>query len=122
MKPITIEWIQKAEADYATAQREFKVADRPNYDDVCFHCQQCAEKNLKAAMCEKDIRFGKIHDLVSLLGQIVEFFPNLENFREDLAYLSDFAIIYRYPGEFADQIDARKQCNVVKDSGLHFAG
>ena len=119
MKPITLEWIQKAEADFATAQRELKASDRPNYDGVCFHCQQCAEKYLKAILCEWDMRFGKIHDLVSLLEQIVELFPNLEDCREDLAYLSDFAVTFRYPGESADQMTAEEamgRCGKFRDA------
>ena len=49
MKPETAEWIQKAEGDRGTARREFAVEDTPNYDAVCFHAQQCAEKYLKAS-------------------------------------------------------------------------
>jgi hypothetical protein len=48
MKPITQEWISKAEGDFATAQRELQAQEMPNYDAVCFHCQQCIEKYLKA--------------------------------------------------------------------------
>ncbi len=87
MKPITIEWIQKAEADFSTMQREFRVRKNPNYDAVCFHSQQCAEKYLKACLCEATIYFGKVHDLVALLEQVLTAHPSLETFREDLAYL-----------------------------------
>ena len=38
------EWLEKADRDYATAARELKVEDNPNYDAVCFHAQQCIEK------------------------------------------------------------------------------
>lgn len=37
MNPLTIEWINKAEGDYATANREFRVRKTANYDAVCFH-------------------------------------------------------------------------------------
>jgi HEPN domain-containing protein len=50
MKQITREWIEKAEGDFATAEREAAVDQSPNYDAVCFHTQQCAEKYLKAAV------------------------------------------------------------------------
>jgi HEPN domain-containing protein len=52
MKQITQEWIDKAEGDFATAQREIEVQQMPNYDAVCFHAQQCAEKYLKACLQE----------------------------------------------------------------------
>ena len=50
MKPITQEWIDKAEGDWATLMREYRARKNPNYDAVCFHAQQCAEKYLKARL------------------------------------------------------------------------
>jgi HEPN domain-containing protein len=106
LKPVTAEWVSKAEGDYATKERESRVRKSPNYDAVCFHAQQCAEKYLKARLCEEGIRCGKIHDLVSLLEQALPVEPAWERFREDLAFLSDFAVSFRYPGEFADKESA----------------
>ena len=68
MKPITGEWIAKAEGDSATAQREPGATDNPNYDAVCFHAQQCAEKYLKAFLQEANVSFPRTHDLVDLLS------------------------------------------------------
>ena len=67
MKPITQEWVNKAEGDFGTAQRENLVQEMPNYDAVCFHSQQCTEKYLKARLQEENIAFGKTHDLSRLL-------------------------------------------------------
>jgi len=50
MKPLTSEWVEKAEGDLATAKREIRVRKAPNFDAVCFHAQQCAEKYLKALL------------------------------------------------------------------------
>lgn len=47
MNPLTLEWISKAEGDYSTAKREYRVRKDPNYDAVCFHAQQAAEKYIK---------------------------------------------------------------------------
>ncbi len=55
MKPLTREWIKKAEADLATAQRELCARRLPNYDAVCFHAQQCDEKYLKARLQEANL-------------------------------------------------------------------
>jgi HEPN domain-containing protein len=113
MKQTAVEWIDKAEADFATMQRESRVRKNPNYDAACFHAQQCAEKYIKARLCEAGISFGKVHDLVALLEQVLTVEPGWEKFREDLAYLSDFAVSFRYPGESADKNtskDAVKRC------------
>jgi HEPN domain-containing protein len=46
MNNIVDEWVEKAEGDFRTAEREARVRKAPNYDAVCFHAQQCAEKYL----------------------------------------------------------------------------
>lgn len=51
MKPLTQEWVNKAEADFSSAQRELRARKNPNYDAACFHAQQCVEKYIKASRC-----------------------------------------------------------------------
>lgn len=48
MKPLTAEWVAKAEGDLASANRELRARTHRNYDAACFHAQQCAETYLKA--------------------------------------------------------------------------
>ena len=125
MKPMTAEWVAKAEADFDTAQRESRVRKNPNYDGICFHYQQCAEKYLKARLCEAEIPFGKTHDLVALLEQVLKVEPNWEIFREDLAYLSDFAVAFRYPGESSDKKsagEARRLCSFFRKTARSSLG
>lgn len=117
MKPITFEWVAKAEGDFAMLERESRARKNPNYDGICFHAQQCAEKYLKARLCEAEIEYKKIHDLVSLLDNVLEVEPVWETFRQHLAYLSGFAVSFRYPGESADKnmaLDARKRCRLFR--------
>jgi len=113
MNPLTAEWVQKAEGDFAMVLRETRARKNPSYDGACFHAQQCAEKYIKARLCQAGISFGRTHDLVALLDSVKKVEPGWELFREDLAYLSAFAVEYRYPGESADRetaIEARAQC------------
>ena len=119
MKPMTAEWVAKAEGDFAIIERESLVTQNPNYDGICFHAQQCAEKYLKARLYEANARLGKIHDLVALLDQVLDVQPLWEVFREDLAYLSDFAVAFRYPGESADAetaVDAHRRCRRFREA------
>ena len=125
MKPMTAEWVAKAEGDFAMMERECQATENPNYDGICFHTQQCAEKYLKARLCEADITFSKIHDLVTLLEQVLDVEPAWESFREDLAYLSDFAVTFRYPGESADAesaIDAQHRCRRFRIAARNVLG
>ena len=99
MKPITAEWIGKADGDFASAQRELRARNDPNYDAACFHAQQCAEKYLKAALQEADIPFPKTHDLILLLDLLLPTEPLLKDLRVLLAPLASQATAFRYPGE-----------------------
>ena len=67
MNPLTQEWVDKAEGDFATAKREFSAAVDPNFDAVCFHSQQCAEKYFKACLHEAKVEFPRTHDLLALM-------------------------------------------------------
>jgi len=97
MKSITAEWIAKAEGDFATAQRELNAIQHANYDAVCFHAQQCAEKYLKGFLQETNIAFPKTHDLADLLALTLSVEPSWSSLRSDLNVLSSFAVEYRYP-------------------------
>jgi HEPN domain-containing protein len=108
MQPLTTEWINKAEGDLATAQRELRARKSTNYDAVCFHAQQCAEKYLKALLQEAVIPFGKTHNLSLLLDLLHVRHPSLEVIRPVLAVLNAYAVEYRYPGESADKEVARQ--------------
>ncbi|MCG3154873.1 MAG: hypothetical protein DKINENOH_01469 [bacterium] len=117
MKPLTHEWVMKAEGDFAMVEREARARKKPNYDGLCFHAQQCAEKYLKARLCEAEIEFPKIHDLVTLLDLALAVEPLWEAFREHLGFLTDFAVTFRYPGESADRktaLEARKRCRLFR--------
>ncbi len=117
MKPITQEWVDKAEGDFATAQREIDVANNPNYDAVCFHSQQCIEKYLKACLQENNIAFGRTHDLTKLLDAFLTVEPSWENLRNNLDELTAYAVEFRYPGISADQAianDAFSDCTEIR--------
>jgi predicted RNase H-like HicB family nuclease len=44
MKPITREWISKAEGDWAAANLLFRARRITNYDATCFHAQHLMHK------------------------------------------------------------------------------
>ena len=47
MKKATREWVKKAEQDWVLAEQGIQ-SQVPVHDGTCFHCQQSAEKYLKA--------------------------------------------------------------------------
>ncbi len=106
MKPLTAEWVSKAEGDFAIVERESRARKSPSYDGICFHAQQCAEKYLKARLVEAGAASAKVHDLPLLLKQACEIEPLWVSYMADLAYLTEFAVHFRYPGDSADRATA----------------
>ncbi len=98
MKDDTQKWIAKAEDDFRVAGRELSFEDRPSYDAVCYHSQQCAEKFLKAFLTEQAAPFPYTHVLVDLLALCLKIDEEYETLRKDLEDLSVYGVQVRYPG------------------------
>ena len=107
MNPLTTEWVTKAEGDFLTAGRELRARRSPNFDAVCFHTQQCAEKYLKAILQEIEKQIPKIHNLIALLELCLPVDPTLEMLRSDLIVLERYAVRFRYPGAISDKDEAK---------------
>jgi HEPN domain-containing protein len=107
MKPITSEWVEKAEEDYRVARRE-RRAKPPAYNAACFHAQQCVEKYLKSLLQEQEFSFPKTHDLEALMRLCLPVMPQLETHRDRLQWLTAFAVEVRYPGMGANEADAER--------------
>jgi len=114
MNPATAEWVTKAEADFATAGRELRARKNLNYDAVCFHAQQCAEKYLKAVLQEHEKRIPKIHNLIELMLLCEEIDSSYEMLRADLVVMERYSVGIRYPGEFAEKEDAQSAYAAAK--------
>ncbi len=84
MKPLTREWVNKAEGDRSTARREMRVRKEPNFDAVCFHSQQCAEKYLKALLQERAAAIPRTHNLEALAKPMLASIPALVALTPDL--------------------------------------
>jgi HEPN domain-containing protein len=67
-------------------------------DAVGFHCQQAAEKYLKALLCEAGLHIPHIHDLDQILVLLLSHHPSLAPLKRILVALSHYAVDYRYPG------------------------
>lgn len=93
---IVREWLQKADEDY---QHVLNHIEHENefFAPFCFHCQQAAEKYLKAFLVAKNKRIPKIHQLKALLDLCMEIDPLFEKIRYDAKLLEPYYIDTRYP-------------------------
>lgn len=95
------EWMHKAEHDLGMAS--LALENRPDYADaICFHCQQSAEKYLKAYLVFLDIRFERKHDLDYLLDLIADKAPVGDDWYELAEKLDGYAVEVRYPDDWQE--------------------
>ena len=119
MNDVVKEWIDKAEADFGTAQREFAAGPRPNYDAVCFHAQQCIEKLMKGLLITLGSVPPRTHDLANLSHLLSASCPSWAWPPEDLRLLTRAAVTFRYPGESAEREEAQAALNACTRLRLH---
>lgn len=118
MKRLTREWIAKAEDDFAVALTLSRSRRARVPDAICFHCQPCAEKYLKARLCEDGIPFPKSHDLVALLKLLASSYPLWAALGKAATNLNAYAVSTRYPGDQADPKEAktaRHDCKAIRE-------
>lgn len=96
IKDLVNKWIKKAENDLLTAERELSFED-PITQTVCFHCQQAAEKYLKAFLVHHQIYFAKTHKIMELLALCATVDASFTDQLQDADNLTDYAVEIRYP-------------------------
>jgi HEPN domain-containing protein len=114
MNPLTLEWVSKAEVDFTAAGHLIRLRKTPVYSTVCFHCQQCAEKYLKAVLQEHKQTIPRIHNLADLPTLVTQSEPSHEFLRPTLDILEDYAVDFRYPGMIATKEDAKTAYNAIQ--------
>ena len=117
MKPITREWVRKAENDFKVASQILLRRKDIVPDAACFFLQQCVEKYLKARLLEAGIAFPRTHDLLQLLNLCATVEPLWQAYAKAVDVMSDYAVDFRYPGHSATLREARvalKHCRSLR--------
>lgn len=95
------EWLKYAKRDLDSANFLCGMIPVP-IEIICFHCQQSAEKSLKAFIVSKGIEPKKTHDLVDLQNTCNEY-DDFNSLTVECVMLRNFGVQPRYP--FALQIE-----------------
>ena len=108
------QWLIKADHDLRSAERLLSGTP-PLLDTAVYHCQQAAEKALKAYLTFKDSPFQKIHVLSILIEQCLEFDHSFESIRDVADILTPYATAFRYPGDVLEPepADAEEACRLA---------
>jgi HEPN domain-containing protein len=86
----------KAWRDLETARRA-ATGQPPFYDVAVYHCQQAAEKAVKAFLVHHGRPFQKTHDIEVLLDRAVEVDSSLSRLADAADALTPYATRFRYP-------------------------
>ncbi len=94
-------WLDFANADMETASFLYEKQYPRQPEIICYHCQQAAEKAIKALYLAKEIPGGipRKHDLWFLLDQIKNAVKIPDSIYDAAEKLDPYAIVFRYPGE-----------------------
>lgn len=95
-----LEWERFAEMDYVTAHHLNKTLYPKPLEIICYHCQQCAEKYLKALTEHLGKEVEKTHDLGALATIISENLEVPHPILISCAKLTQYGVKIRYPQEF----------------------
>lgn len=89
-------WLVKADHDLETSRRVV-VGKPPITDTAVYHCQQAAEKALKAVLIQHGQPVRKSHDLIALITHCAHLDPDFSRWVDAAAILTPYATHYRYP-------------------------
>lgn len=101
MVPEVKRWMEYAENDLAVAKHLMNTFHPKPLEIICYHCQQAAEKAIKAVYIAQGIPGGlpKKHDLSFLLEQMKHIVPVAEALLDHADELNAYGVIVRYPNE-----------------------
>jgi HEPN domain-containing protein len=94
--PEVQDWLHKVAEDYRVAEALAALAE-PLDDSICFHCQQAAEKLLKALLVARDLAPPRTHDLEELAARLSPPLSLPPHVEDAFTYLTELAVIPRYP-------------------------
>lgn len=95
------EWLDFAQTDLGVARHLLETYRPQPLEIVCYHCQQTAEKAIKAVVVAHGSQGGmpKLHDLSFLLNQVKNMVEIDEKYYDYADELTPYGVAVRYPSE-----------------------
>lgn len=118
MTPEVKEWLDRAVLDLGVAKHLESTYHPKPIEIICYHCQQAAEKAIKALILYFGAEGGmpKLHDLSFLLGQIKNKTAVEEKYYDYADTLSPYGVAVRYPNElFLEERHAKEAIRYAEE-------
>ena len=91
-------WVAIADNDLRAVEIRLQ-AKPPATETAAYHCQQAAEKLLKALLVAAARPTRKTHDLHELASEVAEVHPDLASLVKNCGFMTRWGFVYRYPVE-----------------------
>lgn len=115
-------WLEFAADDLAAAKHLLSLYPL-RLEIICYHCEQCAEKMLKAFLLTYEEEAPRIHDLGELCRRCALKNEGFDGIAEDCIKLTPYGVRVRYPDEIevteADIYEAIKSAEHIMDYITH---
>ena len=111
-RELVCSWLTKAASDLKSA-RLLGMAEEAPLDTAIYHCQQTAEKAVKAFLVSRGVTPDKTHDVRKLTLQASNFEPRFNEFIERAAVLTPYAWEFRYPDDLAETYPTTEEFDVA---------
>lgn len=101
MEAEPIRWLRVARVDHDVAKHLYETYHPRPLEIICYHCQQAAEKAVKALILSKGAadEVPKKHDISFLLDQLKGSIEVEECYYDYADSLTPFGVAVRYPSE-----------------------
>jgi HEPN domain-containing protein len=106
---ISAEWLRYAQNDLVVAKHCIEDLNPKQTEIASYHCQQCAEKALKAFLIYKNMEPPKIHDLKVLCKMCQDIDTAFAGIASQCAHLTPYGVTVRYPDELSPNEDMVKR-------------
>ena len=93
------DWMRHAYSDLEIAK--IRISGNIRLESLCYHAQQAVEKSIKAVLIHHGIEPRKTHDIAHLLALLPANAPPPPA-AEDMASLTSYAVMLKYPGDYED--------------------
>ncbi|KAA0591285.1 HEPN domain-containing protein [Azospirillum oryzae] len=104
-------WLESASVDLRAGRACLSVPN-PIVTAATYHCQQAAEKLVKAVLVWLNLDVPRSHDIDALVMRIPRDLP-MRPILSTLGRFTAFATLYRYPGEAGDVSDEPTTAEVL---------
>ena len=101
-------WLTKAASDLRSAHL-LGSAEDPPLDTAIYHCQQAAEKAVKAFLVHRGVTPEKTHDIRNLTLKAAEHEPRFNELLTFAAALTPYAWEFRYPDDLAETYPTQEE-------------